>query len=103
MDESFVAVRISASLDDAYPMAPREIRNNRWGEPVLFSVDGKELPLDQADKYHDWEPKSRADTITALGNATRTDTPSPPRRTPPKTRRDPLDLYFDERDAERDG
>lgn len=92
-DENRVAVRTPKHMS---LMTPRRIEDNRWGEPVLFAVNGKQLPLEEADKYHDWRPESACDPITALGNSVRPPEPEPEHEPP---RRDIIDAFFDERDA----
>ena len=98
-DENKVAVRVPRNGAEMHVMAPRRVANNKWGEPVLYAVNGRQLPLEEADKYHDWRPETACDPITALGNAVRP-TPPPPPEPPP--RRDIIDAFFDARDAEDD-
>jgi hypothetical protein len=38
------------------------------GRATVVDCDGHKLVESEADKFHDWEPVSRVDPITALGN-----------------------------------
>jgi len=92
-DKQCVAVRYPADRAQAIVTSPMRIQNNKWGEPVCYAVNGSEIMLSEADKYHDWQPNDKADTITTLGNVARG---SAPFDLPPETPRikDPLDYLW---------
>ncbi len=98
-DKSMVAIRPHAArVGDLDVLTPYRVAPNKWREPTCFALNGVEIPLAEADKYHDWQAQSKADFVTALGNAARAQLPSeaPEADSGPRLRPDPLDLLWDD-------
>lgn len=95
-DAMMIATRKPRDGSLARELTPIRVSMNKWGEPVCYSVGDQEVPMSEADKYHDWEPKDRVDPISALGNTVRTPTNE---RDDSKPHRDPLTARWDEEDS----
>jgi hypothetical protein len=92
IDLNGVAYRKPSCTDpECYYGHPANIGKNKWGDPECISVGGSKLTFEDADRCHDWQPFTRTDAITALGNVSKQREPEPPALS-----RGPLEAYMED-------